>query len=138
MEDVEKILLGAGVKPTANRILLMRAIISCAHTFTLADMEERLDSMDKSSIFRALNTLLEHKLIHEVDNGSHALLYCRCVCEQGHEHQHIHFTCSSCGKTFCIRNIDASALPRPEGFLVEEVNCVMKGICPDCLKKERS
>ena len=132
MDEVEKILEEAGVKPTANRILLMREIIFAAHPFTLADMEQRLQPMDKSTIFRTLGTFLEHRLIHEVDTGGPAMLYCRCVCEQGHEHQHIHFTCTRCGQTFCIRNIDPSCLPRPDGFQVEQVNCVMKGLCPKC------
>lgn len=136
MDEVEKILADAGVKPTANRILMMREIIGAAHTFSLADMEERLYPMDKSTIFRTLSTFLEHKLIHEVDNGGPSMLYCRCVCEQGHEHQHIHFTCTRCGQTFCIRDIDPSSLPRPKGFLVEEVNCVMKGLCPKCAFQE--
>ena len=132
MDEVEKILEEAGVKPTANRILVMREIIGAAHPFTLADMEQRLQPMDKSTICRTLGTFLEHRLIHEVDTGGPAMLYCRCVCEQGHEHQHIHFTCTRCGQTFCIRNIDPSCLPRPDGFQVEQVNCVMKGLCPKC------
>lgn len=135
MEDAVKILEAAGVKPTSNRLLLMREILNCPHTFTLSDMETRLDSMDRSTIFRTLNTFLEHRLIHEVDNGGSAMMYCRCVCDKGHDHQHIHFTCTRCGQTFCIRNIDSSSLPRPNGFLVEEISCVMKGLCPNCAGK---
>lgn len=136
--NVEEILEAAGVKPTSNRILLMREIIACEHCFSLGDLEISMAPMDRSTIFRTLTTFLEHGLIHEVDNGASAMLYCRCSCNNGHDHQHIHFTCSHCGETYCIRNIDTAALPRPQGFLVEEVNCVMKGLCPKCLARTRT
>lgn len=136
MDQVEQILESSGVKPTSNRILLMREILADPQPFTLADMEVRLSPMDKSTIFRTLSTFLKHGLIHEVDNGSAAKVYCHCTCSGGHEHPHIHFTCKKCGKTFCIKGIDTSVLPQPQGFLVEEVNCVMKGLCPSCQQKE--
>lgn len=136
MDRVEQILQEGGVKPTANRILLMREILADPQPFTLSDMEVRLSPMDKSTIFRTLTTFLEHGLIHEVDNGSAAKVYCRCTCSGSHEHPHIHFTCKSCGRTFCIKGIDTSVLPQPQGFLVEEVNCVMKGLCPKCRQEK--
>ena len=77
------------------------------------------------------------KLLHEVDNGSGSKIYCRCECRSTHT-SHIHFTCTSCGKTFCIKDIDTSSIPLPEGFTIEETNCVMKGICPDCTVKATS
>ena len=132
MEQVEDILISAGVKPTAIRIMIMREIMTYDHTFTLADMEVRFDTVDKSTLFRTLTLFLEHDILHEVDNGSGSKIYCRCECRPIHT-SHIHFTCNRCGKTFCIKDIDASAIPRPQGFLVQEMNFVMKGVCPRCL-----
>lgn len=136
MGDIEKILADAEVRPTSNRIMVMREIIAMDHTFTLSEMEERLETIDKSTLFRTLTLFLEHKLLHEVDNGSGSKIYCRCECRPVHG-PHVHFTCTSCGKTFCIKNIDTSSIPHPEGFEIEEVNCVMKGLCPECLRKSR-
>lgn len=137
MQDIERILNEAGVKPTAIRMMVMKEIIAIGHTFTLSDMEIRLETVDKSTLFRTLTLFLEHKLLHEVDNGSGSKLYCRCECRSTHT-SHIHFTCTSCGKTFCIKGIDTSSIPHPEGFTIEETNCVMKGICPDCTVKATS
>lgn len=41
MGDIEKILTDAEVRPTSNRIMVMREIIAMDHTFTLSEMEER-------------------------------------------------------------------------------------------------
>lgn len=70
MQDIERILNEAGVKPTAIRMIVMKEIIAIGHTFTLSDMEIRLETVDRSTLFRTLTLFLEHKLLHEVDNGS--------------------------------------------------------------------
>ena len=78
MQDVEKILTESGVKLTAIRMLVMKEIIAIGHTFTLSDMEIRLETVDRSTLFRTLKLFLEHKLLHEVDNGRGSTIYCRC------------------------------------------------------------
>lgn len=53
--DVEDILTRKEVKPTSNRILVMRELIKASHPVSLADLEVLLGfSMDKASIFRVL------------------------------------------------------------------------------------
>lgn len=135
MEQIEKMLTEAGIRPTAIRNLVLKQIIAYGHTFTLAEMEEQLETIDKSTLFRTLSLFLEHKLLHEVDNGSASKLYCRCECKQQRHISHLHFTCTACGQTFCIKDINTSSIPHPKGFVVDQVNCVMKGLCPKCLKK---
>ena len=135
MVQIENMLAGAGIKPTAIRIMVMREIIAYNHPFTLADMEGRLATVDKSTLFRTLILFLERKLLHDVDNGSGSRIYCKCECASMHT-SHIHFTCTLCGQTFCIKDIDTSIVPHPEGFVVKESSLVMKGLCPECAKRE--
>ena len=134
MKNIEDTLAQAGVKPTAIRIMVMKEIVAYGGPFTLADMEDRLDTVDRSTIFRTLTLFLEHDILHEVDNGSGSKMYCRCECAPVH-YSHLHFTCIACGRTFCIKEIDTSTIPHPRGFVVREVNFVMKGLCPECGKK---
>lgn len=133
MEHIENILTEADIKPTAIRIMVMKEIIDYNRPFTLADMENRINTMDKSTLFRTLTLFLEHKILHDVDNGNGSKIYCRCECAPIHT-SHIHFTCTSCGETFCIKDIDISNIPHPKGFIVNEMNYVMKGLCPKCLE----
>ena len=134
MELIENMFADAGIKPTAIRIIVMREIIAYNHPFTLADMENRLTTIDKSTLFRTLTLFLEHKILHDVDNGSGSRIYCKCECAPMYT-THTHFTCSACGQTFCIKNIDTSIVQQPEGFIVEESSLVMKGLCPKCAKR---
>lgn len=53
-----------GIKPTANRILVYKALLSHSAPMSLGDMETLMPSMDKSSIFRTLTLFLEHDVVH--------------------------------------------------------------------------
>ncbi len=113
----------------------MKEVVAHDGPFTLADMEGILDTVDRSTIFRTLTLFLTHDIIHEVDNGSGSKMYCRCECASVH-YSHLHFTCTACGKTFCLKDVDTSVISHPKGFVVKEVNFVMKGLCPECSNQE--
>lgn len=133
MERLEDILTEYKIRITAIRLLVLKHIMEQDKAFTLADMETLLESVDRSTLFRTLTLFLLRGILHEVDNGSGSKLYCLCVSnEKGTYSNHLHFTCRRCGKTYCIKNIDAMPALTPKGFAVEEVSCVMKGLCPDC------
>lgn len=62
--DVEDILTRKEVKPTSNRILVMRELIKASHPVSLADLEISLGfSMDKASIFRVLELLSDYNIV---------------------------------------------------------------------------
>ena len=135
MDQAEQILTEAGIRHTAIRLMVLREIIAYDHTFTLAEMEQRMATIDRSTLFRTLMLFVERKVLHDIDNGSGSKLFCRCECTHRHHHTpHIHFTCTVCNETFCIKDIDLSALPVPVDYEVEEVSLVMKGLCPKCKK----
>lgn len=137
MNREEQILIESGIRPTAIRQLVLKEIIEYNRTFTLADMEKHMLTLDRSTLFRTLMLFVEHKLLHEVDNGSGSKLFCRCECDHKHHHTpHIHFTCAVCNETYCIKDIDLACIPHPEGYEVNEINIVMKGLCPTCSKKK--
>jgi Fur family ferric uptake transcriptional regulator len=114
--------------------MVLREIIEYKRTFTLADMEQRMVTLDRSTLFRTLMLFVERKLLYETDNGSGSKLFCRRECHHNdYDHTpHIHFACTACGETYCIKDIDMTSIPHPEGYEVEEINIVMKGLCPKC------
>mgnify|MGYP000497849857 CR=1 FL=1 len=62
--DVEDILTRKEVKPTSNRILVMRELIKASHPVSLADLEISLGfSMDKASIFRVLELFSDYNIV---------------------------------------------------------------------------
>ena len=129
----EKHLLEHGIRPTSVRILVWRAISKKMQAFCLSDVEDMLPEMDRSSIFRALRLFTENQLLHEIDDGSGTCKYCLCRCEGNNHHlNHVHFSCTKCGKTYCLENNIIPTVELPEGFEMVEAEYIIKGICPNC------
>ncbi len=135
--DIEKKLEERGIRPTANRILVMRALHGFDRSFSLRDMEDKIDTLDKSSVFRTLRLFAEHHLIHEIDDGSGSLKYELCTVEHTSEYDdlHTHFFCEKCNRTICLHDIPVPHVPLPEGFVTTSINYVIKGICDECSGK---
>ena len=63
------------IKPTAMRLLILRTMMEMKRAVSVTDLEDKLDTVDKSTIFRTLTLFLSHHLIHGVDDGSGSLKY---------------------------------------------------------------
>ena len=92
-EDIIQKLEAKGIKPTANRILVMKALKSDSHPQSLSMLERKMVTMDKSSIFRVLTLFLEHDIVHAFEDGKGALNYELCSHHDSHDHtaSHAHF-----------------------------------------------
>lgn len=126
------------IQPTAIRILVLQAMMQANQSVSLLDLENILDTVDKSSIFRTLTLFLSHHLIHSIDDGTGSFKYAVCSnnCSCGVNDQHTHFHCERCNRTFCFTNIPTPIVKLPQGFTLNSINYVLKGICPDCAEKE--
>lgn len=127
-------LQAAGVRVTAVRLLIWRTLHDeMTHAFSLADVQDRLYTIDKSTLFRALTLFAEHGLLHAIDDGSGMQKYCVCRCgDHVHHHGHVHLTCVRCHKTWCIEDVEIPSVPVPDDFEVTEREYVVKGICRKC------
>ncbi len=133
----EQSLDNAGVRVTAVRLLIWKTIRNGFHdAFSLADLETVLPTVDRSTLFRNLSVLTEAHLLHEIDDGSGSQKYCVChIDDTRHCQGHIHLTCRICHRTFCLTNVKIPPVPLPEGFVQEETEYVVKGICKECSAK---
>lgn len=132
---IENILTDKGIKPTANRILVMRELKKVSKPVSLADLESMLDySMDKASIFRVLELFAEKDVVHAIEDGSRSLKYELCNNETQHSisDQHAHFYCEVCKEIYCIESASVPLVEIPEGFTPHTINYMIKGICPKC------
>ena len=134
---VEK-LEARGIKPTAIRLLVLRAMLESDHAVSLSELEDRLETVDKSTIFRAVMLFLSHHLIHGFADGSGMLKYAVCSddCHCEASELHTHFYCEKCRKTFCLTGLPVPIVQLPVGFTVNSVNYVVRGICPECQEVE--
>ena len=125
-----------GVKPTANRIVVLKALASSMQPQTLAELERRIQTIDKSNIFRALSLFREHHLLHVIEGSADGTRFELCH-SHSHEHdddQHPHFYCERCQQTYCLDYAEVPDIALPEGFTAHSHNLMIKGICPHCAK----
>ena len=137
-QDIISRLESKGIRPTANRILVMKTLMGEQNPQSLSNLERKMVSMDKSSIFRTLTLFLEHDVVHAFEDGRGVLCYELCE-EKGacdHHDGHIHFYCESCQRSFCMEDIHIPSFELPEGFYPHSISFVIKGECPDCRKKQ--
>ena len=133
-EDIASRLSGRGVKPTAMRILVYKTLMDCVRPVSLREIDDKMVTAERSTIFRTLTLLLQQGLIHAIEDGSGAVRYEVC---HGHDHcslddQHAHFFCTVCQRTFCLHDVGIPHPMVPGGFHVTQVNYLLKGICPAC------
>lgn len=127
------------IKPTANRILVMKALATADAPLSLSNLEKQMVTMDKSSIFRVLTLFLEHDVVHAFEDGRGILNYELCE-EEGkcdHHDGHLHFYCEACQRSFCLEDIPIPSFELPTGFSPHSVSFVIKGECPECRKKHQ-
>ena len=136
-EDFERFLTGHGVKPTANRLIVVKALATSEWPLSLGELEQRILTLDKSSVFRALTLFREHHVVHVVDDGSGSVRYE--LCHSRHagvdDDAHPHFPCERCGRTFCLDHASIPPLPMPDGYVVHSASYLVKGVCPECREK---
>lgn len=106
---------------------------SITGVFSLSDLEEALPTVDRSTLFRTLTLLSDAHLLHSVDDGSGIQKYCLChhddtrICTG-----HVHLSCRLCHRTYCLTGVAIPPVPLPSGFVAEETEYIVKGICSHC------
>jgi Fur family ferric uptake transcriptional regulator len=134
----EALLAEHGIKATANRIVVVRELAATGHPVTLAELEMRIKTIDKSGIFRALTLFRDHRLVHVIEGGGEGVHYELCH-SHGHggddEDQHPHFYCEHCQQTFCLDYTHVPDISLPKGFSKTSANLMVRGICPRCNSK---
>lgn len=131
----EDLLSEVGIRITAVRLLVLRVIHEKMHggAFSLQDVLHEIPTADNSSVFRSLTLFAEKGLLHTIDDGTGMQKYCICTCaDTDHLHRHVHFTCTRCQKTVCLKDMPIPSITLPEGYLAEDVELVVKGLCPKC------
>ena len=73
--DCTQLLEAHGIKPTANRIVVVRELARSLRPATLAELEAKIQTIDKSNIFRALTLFKEQHLVHVIEGGSEGVRY---------------------------------------------------------------
>ena len=131
--SLEELLEHHGVKPTANRLLVARALQESRRPLSLMELEEKLETVDKSAVFRTLVTFRDAHLVHMLDGDPVRYELCHSHHEDLDDDLHVHFYCFKCHKTYCLDDTPIPPVKAPEGYAVQEASYLLKGVCPECL-----
>ena len=135
MNEIEKILEKNSVRPTAMRMLVYNFMVQKETAVALADIENAFARADRTTLYRTLKTFEEKGIVHHIDDGTgiskYALCEPGCNCELGQD-LHLHFHCTNCDDTVCLTAHKIPHVNLPEGYIAENANLVITGICEKC------
>lgn len=137
-ESIKKRMEECGIRPTPVRMLVAGTLCEADAPLSLLDIETRLDTAPKSTIFRALTLFEQHHIVHSIEDGSGSLKYEYCNCSDNHTHNemHTHFYCERCRRTYCLKETQVPDVELPQGFTMHRANYIIKGICAKCKEAE--
>ena len=130
---------GARMTPVRRQVLelILRADQPIKAYALLARLEEERGKLGPPTIYRALDFLLAHRLVHKVET-SNAFVACSDV---EHSHQSQFMICEDCGATEEIRDDNIvetlRRLGEGRGFAVERQVIEARGRCPACRAGQR-
>lgn len=148
MQTVEKIILDVGLRPTKARLAVLKTIAEANSALSHSEIIEHLTGQkefDRVTIYRVLDWLTEHQLIHRISGENRAWKFqlsqprflpangkvIKSQVLQNHHHAHLH--CKVCGQITCIHELEPhfpqAALDR---YQVDTIDINIKGICLQC------
>lgn len=132
-------LRGARLTPVRRRVLdlILRADQPTGAYALLAQLQRGRGKLGPPTVYRALDFLLAHKLIHKIETSS-AFIACGDV-EHPHESQFM--ICDDCGATEEVQDEgimrSLRQLSEGRGFAVERQVIEVRGLCPACRSTQR-
>jgi Fur family ferric uptake transcriptional regulator len=127
----------AGYRSGAARRRVVELLAEERCALTALEIDRRLDSVGRASVYRTLDQLEQLQLVQRVEIGSDAAGYER-VDADAHHH---HLVCDECGRLapFADRPLERAiaAISRDTEFEVAAHDVVLRGRCPDCKTAER-
>lgn len=120
---------------TESRRKILSLFLETRDALTHGDIEKQVgDKFDRVTIYRTLQTFEEKGIIHSIPTADNSILYALCKeCEEGHHHDdHVHFICTNCERTICLDDVVFPKIELPQGYVAENVQVVINGVCKEC------
>jgi len=138
-ERFEELLVKNGLKRTAARLQVLEILNSRDSATSQPYLEQVMGKdADRVTLYRVLQAFEEKGIIHKVldSHGTANYAICSHGCtEHKHQDEHVHFDCENCHKIYCLDNVQIPQPNVPDGFKVEKLNLIARGICAQCAQK---
>lgn len=125
----------AGYRSGAARRAVVSLLAGESCAVTALEIDRRLDSVGRASVYRTLDQLEGLHLVQRVEIGGDAAGYERVDADQHHHH----IVCEDCGRLspFSSEELEKAieAVSRRSDFTVNAHDVVLRGACADCAKR---
>ena len=123
---------------TDSRKKILSLFLNHKDALAHADIEKNAgEKFDRVTIYRTLQTFVEKGIVHTIPTADNAILYALCkYCDEEHHHDdHMHFVCQDCQTTICLDDVVSPQIKLPDGYMAENVQVVINGVCKNCTAK---
>jgi Fur family ferric uptake transcriptional regulator len=120
---------------TDSRRKILSLFLQQKDALTHGDIEKKAgEKFDRVTIYRTLQTFVEKGIIHSIPTADNSVRYALCKdCKEGHHHDdHVHFMCDNCNTTTCLDNVVSPRIDLPAGYVANDVQVVIHGLCKEC------
>jgi Fur family transcriptional regulator, ferric uptake regulator len=134
MMTANQIIQDAGLRPTANRLVVLEALLKSDNPLSHQELLNELSSVhefDRVTLYRVLDWLLEHDIVHKVAGDNRAWRFQ--LNSTNASHRHAHFQCTECGKVYCLDDVSPRTPKLPKDFRAVSIELNIKGRCGNCL-----
>ena len=138
--DYEKLLNESGLGYNLNRHRILEVIgnnSSPLNARQIFDTLNRTDNINRVTVYRILDLLVEKTLIDRINGGGRSFVYG--LAPNENHPAHPHFYCKSCGNLECLNpqslNVDLQPMQRTFPGVIENVAVRVDGVCKNCLSR---
>ena len=124
----------AGERLTAPRAAVLAVLLGSETALTHHEVEGALKPslpVDRVTVYRVLDWLVALGLAHRIPGDDRTWRF-RANRDSAHG-PHAHFTCTRCGKTVCLDEVEVPPRLRlPRGFVPQKIELTVQGLCAAC------
>src|ERR1700753_2978308 len=135
-KKIDDLLKKSQLSVTAGRRQILEYFVRHEGALSHSDIEKRAGgTFDRVTVYRTLQAFLEKGLIHSIPTADNSIRYALCKddCFGGqHRDDHVHFICNGCGNTVCLEGVTIPGISLPGGYVSEQVDMLISGVCKSC------
>ncbi len=136
MKGEGEILKDFDLRHTTSRSAILKLFLKKPFALSYTDIEREIaEVFDRVTVYRTLKTFVDKGVVHKVldDGGSLKYALCSDLCTHAHhQHEHVHFKCTVCGQTSCLKEVNIPLVELPVGYESHEINLLIQGKCQNC------
>jgi Fur family transcriptional regulator, ferric uptake regulator len=147
MLTAEQLITDAGLRTTKARVAVLNTLLTSTNALSHPDILAALQGVeiDRVTVYRVLDWLLENSLIHKISSDDRAWKFQLNAPKRNYRsadtahlgllnnHGHAHLHCQQCGTVLCIHEL-AAHIPQSlfDTYRVSNIEISLKGLCLDC------